>query len=448
MSRSLNRPLGTDTPGFRSRAPVTLALVLLVALLVSPLTGSTHAVGGTAYRIEGTVTDLEGNPLPGIHVTVFSAYQNMAVYMPQYRIEVIGGGETDAAGAYEVEPFLKANGLGPWVCFRASGYALECFDDAFHDLTEGSVVEHVPDRVPDMDGIASGIDARLEPAASITGRVTTANGTPADDVEVTVFIPGHLTWSVRTDTTGRYTIGRLKAATYFIKFHDPKSGIVEYWNDKTSQSEATPLVVATGESVTGIDEVVGPEVKSVAAPLISGTAQVGQALTASGDAWTPEGTTVTYRWVVGSDTVASDDPTGATYLPTTADVGQTIRVHATGTYPGRADGSAWSTPTATVAAAPTTTALAAIKYVVRPRVKGVPEVGRVLRVTRGVWQPTAVTLRYHWYAGGKAIRDATHRRFTLTPGYVGKRLTVKVKAGAPGHPKAIVWTKPTPRIKP
>ena len=71
--------------------------------------------------------------------------------------------------------------------------------------------------------------------------------------------------------------------------------------------------------------------------------------------------------------------------------------------------------------------------VVRPRIKGTLEVGQVVRVSKGVWKPAAVTFKYQWYAGAKAITDATHRRLTLTAKYVGKRLTVRVKAKAAGY---------------
>ncbi len=87
-------------------------------------------------------------------------------------------------------------------------------------------------------------------------------------------------------------------------------------------------------------------------------------------------------------------------------------------------------------------------YLVRPRVKGTLEVGQVVRVSKGVWEPTAVVFKYQWYAGGKPIADATHRRLALTAKYVGKRLTVRVKAKAAGYDRAIVWTKPTLRVKP
>ena len=89
-----------------------------------------------------------------------------------------------------------------------------------------------------------------------------------------------------------------------------------------------------------------------------------------------------------------------------------------------------------------------VTHLVRPRVKGTLEVGHVVRVSHSVWKPTAVTLTYQWYAGGKAITQATHRRLVLTAKYVGKRLSVRIKAKATGYDQAVVWTRPTARVQP
>ena len=70
------------------------------------------------------------------------------------------------------------------------------------------------------------------------------------------------------------------------------------------------------------------------------------------------------------------------------------------------------------------------------------------RVCICAWKPTAATLPYQWYAGGKAITQATHRRLALTAKYVGKRLSVRIKAKATSYDQAVVWTRPTARIQP
>jgi hypothetical protein len=105
-------------------------------------------------------------------------------------------------------------------------------------------------------------------------------------------------------------------------------------------------------------------------------------------------------------------------------------------------------PPAVTCVIPTPPVPPKVTYVIRPRIKGTLEVGHVVKVSAGVWKPTAVTFKYQWYAGTKAITGATHRRLTLFPKFAGKRLTVKVKAKAADYSPAIVWTKPTARIQP
>jgi hypothetical protein len=61
------------------------------------------------------------------------------------------------------------------------------------------------------------------------------------------------------------------------------------------------------------------------APTISGTAQVGQTLTATTGTWTHNPTSYTYQWA-NSSTGPIPGATGLTYVPTNSDVGFQIVV--------------------------------------------------------------------------------------------------------------------------
>jgi hypothetical protein len=446
MKRSLHHSREFHQPGFRGGASVTRAILLVTGLVVATL-GPAPAAQATMHpgSIAGTVTDDANMPLPGITVSVI----RIGIYGD---IEaVLGQDETDATGAFQVAdleayPNYKVRFTDP-----GAEYATEFYDD---NVAAGLAT---PVPVTAFD-VTTGIDASLEPAASISGQLTTATGAPVTSGQVWLTWLSPHTGVARmethvTDQTGHYSIVGVKAATYAVAFWDPATDNAEWWDDKSWANmsgplSATPLAVTRGGSLTGIDAVLGGTVTNVEVPAVTGKAQVGQSLTASAGTWSPLGTTVSYRWVVGADTVAGDDPTGPVYWPTPADVGKTIRVYATGTRPGWLAGSASSNPTAAVAAAPVTSPPAAVTYLVRPRVKGTVQVGHVVRVSKGVWKPVTVAFEYQWYAGGKAITHATHRRLTLTDTYAGKRLSVRVKARAAGYNRAIVWTKPTARITP
>jgi hypothetical protein len=104
----------------------------------------------------------------------------------------------------------------------------------------------------------------------------------------------------------------------------------------------------------------GP-VAVTAGPVVSGTAQVGRTLTASGGHWTgPTGTTAGYAWVrctttdSSSCTAISGATSTASYTLTSADQGKRIRAALWAAY-GFAFAFAYSSPTAAVAAAPVPT---------------------------------------------------------------------------------------------
>jgi hypothetical protein len=89
------------------------------------------------------------------------------------------------------------------------------------------------------------------------------------------------------------------------------------------------------------------------APSISGTAQVGQTLTASNGTWVGAATIIySYQWKrAGSNIVGA---TSSTYVPVSADIGNTLTVDVTGT---NSDGSA------TVTSSATSAVIAASQYV-------------------------------------------------------------------------------------
>ena len=425
MKRPRLRSSGPHLLRLHGRAPVLVAILLLTGLLAVLGPAPTALAVIDPGSIAGTVTDHNGDPVPGIVVSVIRSDAAPP--------GVVGEDTTDATGAFRVDdieayPYHHVRFTDP-----SGTYATEFYPD--------SAGETGANWVPvTANAVTEGVDATLELGASITGRLTRVTGDPV--VGSLVRLLGSAMYPV-TDDTGRYAMHGIKPGRYVLLFGNPVNSLYdwEYWDDKPDPLSATPLVLAGGDALTGIDAVIDKPVRNQVAPTISGTARVGHSLSASPGTWSPSGTPITYRWVVGTDDVPSDDPTGPTYVPTVADVGQVIRVYAIGTAPGWPPVSASSSPTALVRRA-------AITCEVRPRVKGTLRVGQVVRVSHGLWKPGEVTLKYQWYLGGRAITDATHRRLTVRTRHVGKRLTVRVTAKAAGYARRIVWTKPTDRVTP
>ncbi len=85
---------------------------------------------------------------------------------------------------------------------------------------------------------------------------------------------------------------------------------------------------------------------NMAAPVISGAAQVGQTLAASTGTWTNSPTGYTYQWNRG--VAAISGATTSTYVPVAADVGTTLTVSMVATNSGGASSPATSAPTSAV----------------------------------------------------------------------------------------------------
>ena len=429
-------------PSRGSRRGLGAALLLALALVVTSAGSapSTSAAGTGTGTIAGKVTDLHGKPLDGVKIRVY-------VQGPIGK-QWVATARTNGKGAYAV------TGLTPYAYYKVSfqdpqrAYASEYFRDTmgFAFATWVAVI---------ADQTTGGVNAALAPAATISGRLTAGDGSPIAGGLVTLWQKFGATsyWWIDdfyTDADGKYVIDGVGSATYHLEFYSPQLGLREYWNDKADLFHGDDLVVEPGDELTFVDALLiapppapqPPNVTNMAPPTIFGAPQVGQPLVAGPGVWSPPGVTMTYRWVVGDGLPTPDLPTGDTYVPTTADVGTTIRVYATAAAVGWVPGTAWSSATAPVAPA------SLVVNTKRPRIKGDPRVGERLRATTGRWSPTEVRLRYRWYAGGKAIAHATHRGFTVTTRQVGKRLTVTVTARAAADQPLTVRSARTSRVRP
>ncbi|HEV2980323.1 MAG TPA: hypothetical protein VGX51_02745 [Solirubrobacteraceae bacterium] len=97
---------------------------------------------------------------------------------------------------------------------------------------------------------------------------------------------------------------------------------------------------------------------STAPPTISGSPQQGATLTEAHGTWSGEPTSYSIQWMQceasGSGCQAISGAAGQTYVPTSSDVGHTIRVSETATNAGGSSSAATSAPTATIVAPGTT----------------------------------------------------------------------------------------------
>ena len=142
------------------------------------------------------------------------------------------------------------------------------------------------------------------------------------------------------------------------------------------------ILVVTGAGVL-VTPALGTVPSNTTAPMTSGTAKVGQTLTASDGSWSNNPTSFTYQWLRcnggGNSCASVANGTQNTHTLVGADAGHTIRVRVTTT---NTDGSssAESAQTDPVASA---TSAAAPKNTARPTISGTARIGQTLTAQRG-----------------------------------------------------------------
>jgi hypothetical protein len=165
---------------------------------------------------------------------------------------------------------------------------------------------------------------------------------------------------------------------------------------------------------------------SVAAPMISGTPAVGQALTASPGTWTNGPNRYRFQWGRCGTSSCNDisGATGTTYVPSGDDAGFTLRVRVTAT---NANGSrnAVSAATTPVVALPAT--------IDAPVITGKPVVGETLTTTTGTWTQNPTSFSFAWKACDATGVTCTTvagdtQTYVVAPGDVGSRLVAVVTA--------------------
>ena len=161
---------------------------------------------------------------------------------------------------------------------------------------------------------------------------------------------------------------------------------------------------------------------NVVVPTITGTAQVGQTLTASTGAWTNSPTSYAYQWN-SSAGGAIPGATASTYVPVTGDIGNTLTVSVVATNSGGSSSSATSAATSAVAAAGSVPA-----NTVLPTLSGTPQVGQTLTATNGTWTNSPTSFTYQWNRAGSAISGATASAYVPVSADIGNTLTVSVTA--------------------
>jgi hypothetical protein len=170
------------------------------------------------------------------------------------------------------------------------------------------------------------------------------------------------------------------------------------------------------------------------APTISGSAKVGQTLTAGDGTWSNTPTSYAYQWLRcnggGNSCVSVANGTQKTYTLVGADAGRTMRVRVTAT---NADGSASAQSDQTATVEPATSS-AAPKNTSAPTISGTPKVGQTLTADNGSWTSSPTAYSYAWQrcdadiASCANVAGATGKTYGVRIDDLGYRLRVSVTA--------------------
>ncbi|WP_210649461.1 M12 family metallo-peptidase [Nocardioides sp. SYSU D00065] len=161
---------------------------------------------------------------------------------------------------------------------------------------------------------------------------------------------------------------------------------------------------------------------------VTGRARFKGTAKATSTEWAPA-VSLSYQWLLDGAPVPG--ATRATYDLARRDIGKTLSVQVTGSAPYYSS--------VTTVSAPVVVGKALFKTK-RPKLRGLPRVGRVLSVSVKGWKPKpakkSVKVRYQWLRNGKKIKGAKGATYRVRPKDRGKKISVKVIAKAKDYESA------------
>lgn len=221
-----------------ARAGVPVFIQVAGQDVVVPVTVGPAAAGD----IEGTVTDSSGAPLGDM--CVLASSETLRSFTTR----------TTADGRYVVTVPAGRYSIRFWDCGRRS-YAAEWYDDV-PDQSSATQVPVTPDET------VRGIDASLRALGSISGRIDDLDGRPIRGACIDVWPEGGAPGDARAFSAedGTYQVRGLEPGTHRVLFTDCGEDAYagEWYDDQPSVTTATPVALAEGEHLTGIDAALAP----------------------------------------------------------------------------------------------------------------------------------------------------------------------------------------------
>lgn len=387
--------------------------------------------------ISGTVTTSGVSTLANVTVDVHRSVGNN-------EFEFVKSVAVGARGAFHIDKLPPGSYR---VEFYSNGKFLPHFYAGSSTLTDATEIRLATNQN------RTGVDARLIESASIEGRVSNADGTANLNTMIILYrrdpsaieSSGQEVSQTYTDSSGSYRFDELPEGTYTLEFEPwDRVHLPEFWGDKTTLTAANDVVLAAGESRSAVN-----------ASLAKGAEIRGSVLDPDGER-VREGFVRAYAksavgndapWVERSNALLTGNGTyrlgglpAGTYRIEFGSFGEQL----SSTFWGNSNtivqasdivlGAGQVRGDVTAALAWRADARGQTKLVNKaiPKISGNPLVGSTLQASDGSWTELGISPSYQWYAGGTKIASATSSSFRLTPAFLGKTITVHVRATKPG----------------
>ena len=290
--------------------------------------------------------------------------------------------------------------------------------------SELDVGNSIPATITESNGVgsaASATSSSLTVGESATIAAASITGTAVVGDTLTAVASGVTGTPAPTATyqwyDGSTPIGGATSSTYVVQSSDLGDSIVVTITETNGGASPSATSIGTA-NVTAAP--------SIASATITGTAAVGDTLTAvaSGVDGVPS-PAATYQWFEGSTPIGG--ATSSTYVVQSSDLGDSIVVTITETNGVGTAASATSTGSANVTAEPSITSAL---------ISGTPEVGDTLTaVASGVSGTPSPTATYQWYEGSTEISGATLSTYTVPSADLGVSISATItETNASGLP--------------
>ena len=390
----------TDRRGY-SETRTSVATGAVAAAPNNPATGA-PAIGGTAQVGETLTVETSGiADDDGLTNSTYS-YQWVAND---------GTTDTDIAGATDAAYNLVADDVGRTVKVRVS-----FTDDAENEETLTSTATEAVAAAPPPDRPATG-EPTITGTAQV-GEVLTADTSGITDADGLTNATYSYQW-----LSDDAEIGGATGSTYTLLAGDEGQTIKVRVTIIDDAGNETTLTSAATEAAAP-----QPDRPATGQPTISGTAQVGETLTAGtsgiADADGLTNVTYSYQWL-GDDTDIAG-ATSSTYTLVAGDEGRTIKVRVTVTDDAKNETTLTSAATEAVAAAPEPNSSATGL----PTISGTTQVGETLTANiSGIADDDGlvnVAFAYQWLGDDTDITGATASTYSLVAADAGKTIKVRV----------------------